>query len=94
MGASPTPPASDPSVGAGAATGELLATEQEQEQLVASGRRREVLAEVSRMAGGTSPTGLGASPAASPRLRLRLSPRDRREWSTTAVLADVGKDSE
>ena len=31
VGASPTPPASDPSVGAGAATGELLATEQEQE---------------------------------------------------------------
>ena len=33
VGASPTPYASDPSVGAGAATGELLATEQEQEQL-------------------------------------------------------------
>ena len=31
VGASPAPPASDPSVGAGAATGELLATEQEQE---------------------------------------------------------------
>ena len=29
VGESPTPPASDPSVGAGAATGELLATEQE-----------------------------------------------------------------
>ena len=33
MGASPTPPASDPSLGAGAATGERLATEQEQEKL-------------------------------------------------------------
>ena len=81
VGASPTP-ASDL---AGAATGELLATEQEQEQLVASGERREVLAEVSR---GTSPVGPGALSAASP------DPRDRRAWSTTAVLADVGKDSE
>ena len=51
VGASPSPPASDPSVGVGAATGELLATEQE--QLVASGGRREVLAEVLRMAGDT-----------------------------------------
>ena len=66
VGASPTPPTSDPSVGAGAATGERFATEQEQEQLVASGGRREVLAEVSRMAGGTSPVGPGALPAASP----------------------------
>ena len=66
VGASSTPLASDPSVGAGAATGELLATEQEQEQLVASGGRREVLAEFSRMAGGTSPVGSGAFPAASP----------------------------
>ena len=66
VGASPTPPASDPSVGAGAATGDLLATEQEQEQLVASGGRREVLAEVSQMAGGTSPVGPGALLAASP----------------------------
>ena len=33
VGASTMPPASDPSVGAGAATGELLATELEQEQL-------------------------------------------------------------
>ena len=77
VGASPTPPASDPSVGAGAATGELLATEQEQEQLVASGGRIEVLAEVSRMAGGTSPVGTCALPAALP------APRDRRAWSTT-----------
>ena len=66
MGASPTPPASDPSVGAGAATRERLATEQEQEQLVASGGRREVLAAVSRMAGCTSPVGSVALPAASP----------------------------
>ena len=66
VGASPTPPASDPSVGAGAATGELLATEQEQEQLVVSGGRKEVLAEVSRMAGGTSPVDPGALPAAAP----------------------------
>ena len=68
VGASPTPPTSNPSVGTGAATGELLATEQEQEQeqLVASGGRREVLAEVSRMARGTSPVGPGASPAALP----------------------------
>ena len=68
VGASPTPPASDPSVGAGAATGKVLATEQEQEQeqLMASGGRREVLAEVSRMARGTSPVGPGALPAASP----------------------------
>ena len=51
VGASPSPPASDPSVGVGAATGELLTTEQE--QLVASGGRREVLAEVLRMAGDT-----------------------------------------
>ena len=64
--ASPTPPASDPSVGARAATGELLVTEQERQQLVASGGCREVLAEVSRMAGGTSPVGPGALPAASP----------------------------
>ena len=66
VGAAPTPPASDPSVGAGAATGERLATEQKQEQLVTSRGRREVLAEVSRMAGGTSPVGPGALPAASP----------------------------
>ena len=66
VGASPMPPTSDPSVGAGAATGELLATEQEQEKLVASGGRREVLAEVSRMEEGTSPMGPGAFPAASP----------------------------
>ena len=59
VGAAPTPPASDPSVTAGTATGELLATGQE--QLVTSGGRREVLAEVSRMAGGTSPAGPGAS---------------------------------
>ena len=59
VGAAPTPPASDPSVGAGIATRELLATEQE--QLVTSGGRREVLAEVSRMAGGTSPVSPGAS---------------------------------
>ena len=96
VGASPTPRASDPSVGAGAATGELLATEQEQEQLVASGGRREVLAEVLRMAGGTSPVDLEALPAASPAPRhpLRLQRRSGRAWSTTAVLADVGKDSE
>ena len=66
VGASPTPPTSTHSVGAGAATGELLATEQEQEQLVAGGGRREVLAEVSRMGGGTSPVGPGALPAALP----------------------------
>ena len=66
VGASPTPPAPDPSVGAGAATEELLVTEQEQEQLVASGGRREVLAGVSRMAGGTSPVGPDALPAGSP----------------------------
>ena len=66
MGASPSPLASDPSAGAGAATGKRLATEQEQEQLVASGGRREVLAEVSQMTGGTSPVGPGALPAASP----------------------------
>ena len=59
VGAAATPPASDPSVAVGAATGELLATEQE--QLVTSGGRREVLAEVSRMAGVTSPVGTGAS---------------------------------
>ena len=59
VGAVPTPPASDPSVAAGTATGELLATGQE--QLVTSGGRRAVLAEVSRMAGGTSPVGPGAS---------------------------------
>ena len=47
-----------------------------------------MLAEVSRMAGGISPIGPSALPAASP------APRDRRAWSTTAVLADVGKDSE
>ena len=64
VGAAPTPTASDPSVGAGAATGELLATEQEQEQLVTSGGCREVLADVSRMAGGTSPVGPGALSAA------------------------------
>ena len=64
VGASPTPSTSDPSVGTGAATGERLATEEE--QLVASGGCREVLAEVSRMAGGTSPVGPGALPAASP----------------------------
>ena len=59
VGAAPTPPASDPSVAARTATGELLATGQE--QLVTNGGRREVLAEVSRMAGGTSPAGPGAS---------------------------------
>ena len=59
VGAAPTPPASNPSVAAGTATGELLATGQE--QLVTSGGRREVLAEVSRMAGGTSPAGPGTS---------------------------------
>ena len=64
VGAAPTPPAFDPSVGAGAATGELVATEQE--QLVRNGGRREVPAEVSRMAGGTSPVGPGALPATSP----------------------------
>ena len=57
VGAAPTPPASEPYVGAGAATRELLATEQEQQQLVTSGGRREGLAEVSRMAGDTSPVG-------------------------------------
>ena len=66
VGASPTPPASDPSVETGAATGQLLATEEKQEQLVASGGRREVLAEVSRMPGGTSPVGPCAFLAASP----------------------------
>ena len=64
VGAALTPPASDPSVGVGEVTGELLATEQE--HLVTSGGRREVLAEVSRMAGGTSPVGPGALPATSP----------------------------
>ena len=59
VGAAPTPPASDPSVAAGTATGERLATGQE--QLVKSGGRREVLAEVSRMVGGISPAGPGAS---------------------------------
>ena len=59
VGAAPTPPASDPSVGARTATGELLPTKQE--QLVTSGGRREVLTEVSRMVGGTSPVGPGAS---------------------------------
>ena len=60
MGVAPTPPAPDPSVAAGTATGELLATGQE--QLVTSGGRREqVLAKVSRMAGGTSPADPGAS---------------------------------
>ena len=77
VGASPTPPASDPSVGAGAATGELLATEQEQEQLVASGGRIEILAEVSRMAGGTSPMGPGALPAALPALIAASKQRRR-----------------
>ena len=43
-GCAPTPPESDPSVAAGTATEELLATGQE--QLVTSGGRREVLAEV------------------------------------------------
>ena len=59
VGAAPTPLASDPSVAAGTATGEILATGQE--QLVTSGGRREVLAEVSLMAGGTSSAGPGAS---------------------------------
>ena len=59
VGAAPTPPASDPFVAAGTATGKLLATGQE--QLMTSGGRREVLAEVSRMAGETSPVGPGAS---------------------------------
>ena len=59
VGAAPTPPASNPSVGTGTATRKLLATEQE--QLVTSGGRREVLAEVSRMAEGTSPVDPGAS---------------------------------
>ena len=75
--AAPTPPTSDPSVATGTATGELLATGQE--QLVTSDGRREVLAEISRMAGGTSPVDPGTS-----------GPPD---WSTTAVLADDGKDS-
>ena len=57
--AAPTPPTSDPSVATGTSTGELLATGQE--QLVTSDGRREVLAEVSRMAGGTSPVDPGAS---------------------------------
>ena len=48
VGASPTPPASNPSVGAGAATGELLATEQEKEQLI----------------GGTHVSGSGVGPPA------------------------------
>ena len=56
--AAPTPPTSDPSVATGTATGELLATGQE--QLVTSDGRRKVLAEVSRMAGGTSPVDPGA----------------------------------
>ena len=90
MGASPTPPASDPSVGAGAATGERLATEQERERLVASGGRREVLAKILRMAGGTSPVGPGALPAASP-APPGLPPTAE---EMTAVLEDVGKDSE
>ena len=93
MGASLTPTASDPSVGAGAATGELLATEQEQKQLVASGGRREVLAEVSRMAGGTSPVGPGALPATSP-APSRPPPTSEKKWAGMvhqAVLADVGK---
>ena len=59
VGAAPTPSASDPSVAAGTATGGLLATGQE--QLVTSGGRREMLAEVSRMAGGTSPVCPGTS---------------------------------
>ena len=59
VGAVPTPPASDPSVAAGTATGELLATGKK--QLVTSGGRGEGLAEVSRMAGGNSPVGPGAS---------------------------------
>ena len=59
VGATPTPPAPYPSVAAGTATGELSATGQG--QMVTSGGRREVLAEVSRMAGGTSPVGPGAS---------------------------------
>ena len=74
-GAAPTPPASDSSVEAGAATGELLATEQE--QLVTSGRRRELLAEISRMAGGTSPVGPGALPTTSP-AHIATSGRRRR----------------
>ena len=57
--AAPTPPTSDPSVATGTATGELLATGQE--QLVTSDGRREVLAEISRMAGGTSPVDPGTS---------------------------------
>ena len=56
--AAPTPPISDPSVATGTATGELSATGQE--QLVTSDGRRKVLAEVSRMAGGTSPVDPGA----------------------------------
>ena len=77
VGASLTPTASDPSVGAGAATGELLATEQEQEQLVASGGRREVVAEISRMAGGTSPVAGALHRWVWVRcLRLHLPPRD------------------
>ena len=92
VGASPTPPASDPSVETGAATEEILATEQEQEKLVASGGCREMLAEVSRMAGGTSPVGPSALPEASPAPPgpLRLQRRCGRAWSTTAVLVDVG----
>ena len=57
--AAPTPPTSDPSVATGTATGELLATGQEQP--VTSDGRREVLAEISRMAGGTSPVDPGTS---------------------------------
>ena len=48
VGASPMPPVSDPSVGAGAATGERLATEQEQRQLT----------------GGTHVSGRGVGPPA------------------------------
>ena len=87
VGASPTPPASDPSVGAGAATGELLATEQEQEQPEASDGRREVLAEVSRMAGGTSPVGPGALPAASP---APLGPLPTSEEMWAGIVHDGG----
>ena len=57
--AAPTPPTSDPSAATGTATGELLATGQE--QLVTSDGRREVLAEILRMAGGTSPVDPGTS---------------------------------
>ena len=91
----PTPPASDPSVGAGAATVERLATEQEHEQLVASGGRREVLDEVSRMGAIHRWVRVRCLRLyLPPRDTLRLQRRCGRACSTTAVLADVSKDSE